>query len=89
MSPTSPVIPGKKLLEIVFTKDQPEYRPLPVLYIREGTTVLTRWRLTWRERIFVLIKGDLYLQQMTFGQPLQLQLPSVSPPQMDGDRHDR
>lgn len=69
-----------KLREIVFAKDQPEYRPLPAIRTADGI-VTTRWRLTWRERLLLAWRGSFYLQQMTFGDPLQPQLPSVDPPE--------
>ena len=57
-------------MEVVYAADQPEYQPLPVWRWPDGT-LITRWRLTWRERIRALLGGDLYLQVMTFGNPLQ------------------
>lgn len=85
MKPASPVIPNKRYPEVVFAKDQPQYLQLPALYVNGGTVVLSRWRLTWKERLIVLFKGDLFLQQKTFGQPLQPQLPSVTPPYVQED----
>lgn len=70
MKPVSPVIPGHTLPEIVFAKDQPEYQPLPAFRDHDGY-VLTRWRMTWRERLRVLFTGDIYLSLLTFGRPLQ------------------
>lgn len=72
MKPISPVIPGSAVAEIVFAEDQPEYLNLPA--IRNGEPegrVTTRWRLTWRERIKVFVSGDLWLQVLTFHNPLQ------------------
>ena len=83
MTPFSPVLPAAPTLpEVVFAKDQPQYQPLPavVVYAEGEITVVTRWKLTLRERLWVLFGGSLWLQQMTFGQPLQPQLPSVSAP---------
>lgn len=71
------------LPEIVFAKDQPEYQPLPAVVVQfQGgeVAVITRWRLSLRERLRVLFGGSLWLQQMTFGKPLQPQLPSVTAP---------
>lgn len=70
MTPISPVIPGTSIPETVYAKDQPEYIPLPVVRLADGT-VLSRWKLSWAERLRVLVSGDLYLWQMTFGHPLQ------------------
>lgn len=83
MKPISPVVQGFEEHEIVFAKDQPQYLPLPALRISDSEcTVLTRWRLTWRERLRVLWTGDLYLSQMTFNKPLQPQRPDVVPPRL-------
>lgn len=75
MKPVSPVIPAYVAEEVTYAADQPEYIPLPVLRIgdpAEGQGVLlTRWRMSWRERFRALFFGDVYCQVMTFGQPLQ------------------
>ena len=63
---------------IVWAKDQPEYRPLPA-FTNERETI-SCWRLTWRERLRVLVTGRLWLRQSNFGGPLQPQLPSVESP---------
>lgn len=70
MTPMTPVVPGSQLPEIVFAKDQPEYQPLPA-YRDDDGTVLTRWRLSWKERLRIFLTGDLYLFQLTFNRPLQ------------------
>jgi len=63
----------------VFGKDQPEYLPLPALCTDDGH-VISCWRLTWRERVQVLISGRLWLETLTFGTRLQPQRPSVTKP---------
>lgn len=63
---------------MVWAKNQPPYLPLPA-YTNERETI-SRWRLTWRERLVVLWRGDLWLRQMNFGGPLQPQAPSVESP---------
>ena len=70
MKPSSPVVPGAALVETVYAKDQPEYMPLPVHKMADGT-VLSRWRCSWRERLRILLTGDVYLWQLTFNAPLQ------------------
>ncbi len=42
--------------------------------------MFTRWRLTWRERLKLLVKGDLWIMLLTFNLPLQPLLPSVDKP---------
>lgn len=84
MIPITPVLPSQKetqVLEITFAKNQPEYLPLPAIKVDDGT-VITRWKLTWKERIKVLFFGNLFLQQLTFNSPLQPQLPSVDEPKL-------
>lgn len=56
--------------EVVWAKNQPEYIPLPSVVSPDGR-VITRWRLTWRERFQLLLHGEFYHQQLTFGHPLQ------------------
>lgn len=82
MEPISPVLPRQKNtreLEIVFAKDQPQYRPLPAIRVKDGT-VITRWKLTFLERVKLLFTGNLFLQQLTFNSSLQPQLPSLDEP---------
>ena len=79
MVPVSPVIPGHEGEERVFGADQPEYQPLPALVVGSDS-LLTRWHLTWRERLRILWTGDLYLWLMPFGRPLQPVLPTVDRP---------
>lgn len=69
MKPVSPVVPGRPGLEVVIAKGQQEYIPLPAV-ISDGF-VTSRWRLSWRERLGVLLTGDLWLTLHTFGRPLQ------------------
>lgn len=72
VSPSKPVDGG----HVIYAENQPQYQPLPA-WVRQGGQVVTRWRLTWRERIAVLLGHDLYLEQLTFGSPLQALYPTV------------
>lgn len=84
MEPTTPVLPLQvktRELEITFAKNQPEYRQLPAIKTSEGT-VISRWKLTWKERFTILFHGNLFLQQLTFNEALQPQLPTVEEPQV-------
>ena len=84
MNPITPVLPSQlqtRDLEITFAKDQPEYRPLPAIKTSEGT-VITRWKLTWKERFAILFSGNLFLQQLTFNSALQPQLPTIEEPKV-------
>lgn len=72
MSPITPVVPGFDLPVTTYAKDQPEYIPLPSYRCEdESGTVVTRWRLTFRERIRILLSGDLWLSVLTFNRALQ------------------
>ena len=81
MEPVSPVIPGCEGFESVYAKGQPQYLPLPALHTPQGDGVVTRWRLTWRERLRILWTGNLYLEIRTFGLPLQPLKPSTTEPE--------
>lgn len=68
MKPVSPDIPGVN--EVKIAEDQPEYETLPAIITGEGV-VISRWKMTWRERLVALFEGDIYLHVWTFGKPLQ------------------
>lgn len=63
----------------VIGKDRPEYQPLPAHMAPDGL-VVSCWRLSWRERLYLLFTGRLWLMQLTFNQPLQPQVVQVDPP---------
>jgi hypothetical protein len=56
----------------VYAKDQPEYLPLPV-YRSYGGEVLSCWKMSWRERLVALLTGRVWLNLLTFNNPLQPQ----------------
>ena len=68
MFPVDPNI--RELTPVVYAKDQPEYLPLPARKDDNGV-IVTLWKLSWRERIQLLLAGKFYLTVMTFNQPLQ------------------
>jgi hypothetical protein len=56
---------------IVFAKDQPEYQPLPALKIDSPTgEVISCWKLTFKERLKVLVFGRVWMSLMSFNKPL-------------------
>ena len=63
----------------VFAKDQPEYLPLSAHRDEDGV-VTTCWKLSFVERIVILITGKIWWQIMTFNKSLQPQRPSVKNP---------
>ncbi len=82
MNPVSPVIPALKHLEIVIARDQDEYQNLPALPIDGGERIITRWRLSWRERLIALVNGNIYLSVWRFRQPLQPVMLDVNEPDL-------
>jgi hypothetical protein len=74
-----PVIDALEAHEVVYAKDQPEYIPLRTLC---GNTpespVLSRWTLTPEQRKAVAEGADIFLQLLTFGNPLQPIVMAVS-----------
>lgn len=84
MHPASPVIKGHE--EAVYAKDQPEYLPLPAIRQSDGC-IVTRWQMSWRERIKALLTGSIYLEVLTFNSPLQPLKMSVDTPEIEnGDQ---
>ena len=54
----------------VYAEDQDEYLSLPVHKSNDGI-VTSCWKLSLRERVKILLFGKLYLQMLTFNNPLQ------------------
>jgi len=85
MRAVSPVMPGSGPIEIILAKDQPEYTPLPVVYIDNAARpMISRWRLDDDERAAIAAGADIVLQQLTFCNPvqpvnLQVVMPEDSP----------
>lgn len=65
-----PIVPGIGLPVTTCPADGEGYQELAVFRMLDGTT-LSRWRLTWRERLLVLLRGDVYLWLLTNKRPLQ------------------
>jgi hypothetical protein len=82
MYPVSPVIEGFEQHEVVFAKDQPQYKPLPSLPIDDGECIVTRWQLSWKEVLRLLLTRSVYLKVKTFGHPLQPVMLSINPPEV-------
>lgn len=86
MLPQSPVLPKQNGMlirhsEVIYAKDQPEYISLPAIKTLDGE-VITRWQLTWKERIKVLFSGNIWLSLLTFNQNLQPIKLHVDEPQL-------
>lgn len=62
----------------VFGKDQPEYKPLPVMHLHDPEgSVISCWELTPEEREEIARTGKFYIKQLTFNRPLQPILPTM------------
>jgi len=59
-----------KECNVTFAKNQPPYLPLPAYRDANGM-VTSCWGLGLKERIKVLFTGKMYLNILTFNQPLQ------------------
>jgi len=55
---------------IVYAEHQPEYIPLPAFRDDKGE-VVSCWKLSVRERVKILFTGKIWLDLLTFNQPLQ------------------
>ncbi len=72
MNPVSPIIPDANLREFTFGKSQEEYDNLPAYsYDDAEGTILSRWKLSFWERLRVMWTGDICLFVQTFRKPLQ------------------
>ena len=82
MKPVTPIVPGMDLPVTEFAKNQDEYITLPAWRSEqdEKGAVLSRWRLSWRERFKILCTGNLYLWLLTFGKSLQPVMLTVNKP---------
>lgn len=68
VKPISPVVTYSNVPEITFVgKGRAD---LPALRLNSGI-VLTRWHMTFLERVRVFLSGDIWLSVHTFGAPLQ------------------
>lgn len=70
MKPMTRIVPGFNLPVTEFAKNQPEYITLPAWRGEDGM-VVTRWSLSWTERLRILFGGSLWLSVLTFNKPLQ------------------
>lgn len=59
-----------KEVNVVYGKDQKDYIPLPALKFKDGTMV-TCWKLSWRELLRIVWKRKVWVSVLTFNQPLQ------------------
>ena len=56
---------------VTYAKDQPEYQPLPAFKNDSPQgEVISCWQLSFRERMRVLVKGEIWISLMSFNKPL-------------------
>jgi len=68
-----------KEANITFAENQEEYLNLPACKTEDGT-VVSCWKMGWKERLKVLFTGRVWLLLLTFNHPLQPQLLTVNNP---------
>lgn len=72
LSAAEHVCAGLEGREVVFAKDQPQYRPLAVLRSNDSEQrLLTRWTVTDDVRKLLAQGADIYVEVCSFGKPLQ------------------
>lgn len=81
MTPQTPVVPGLEEYEIKIAESQDEYGTLPAIPV-DNEYMVSRWRLTWRERLIAFLQGDVYLSVWTFGHPMQPVMLQVDEPHL-------
>lgn len=72
-------VPFKDMTHTI-TKHQPPYNPLPAYHNQNIGLVVCCWKLSWRERLEVLLLGTIWHQIKTFNQPLQPQMLTTTKP---------
>ena len=82
MKPAVPIIPGENLPVTKIAENQAEFETLPAYVDPEGT-VLVRWKLSWGERIEILLNGDIYHWIRAGKNPLQPVMLSTEAPKMN------
>lgn len=65
-----------------YGEGQSDYLPLPARIQGPYGMVISRWRLSWRERLRVLLGAPVWISQYTFYSPLQPILPSIDKPEI-------
>ena len=68
----------------VYGKNQPEYIPLPAWASDEGT-VVTCWKLSWKNLVKVIFTRRVWMCALTFNQPLQPVRLDTKKPDFGGD----
>lgn len=60
-------MPGSESIEVTYGKDQPEYIPLPGVYLdTPSASVITRWRFDDEERAKIAAGADVVMTLLRF-----------------------
>lgn len=91
MTPMRQIVPGFDIDTVTYAKDQPEYIPLPAWRSPDDPSglIVTRWKLSWKERFLVAFGGSLWVSILTFHKPLQPLKLEATCPIMGHTGHDR
>jgi hypothetical protein len=58
-------------VNITYAENQSEYTPLPAFKNQSPQgEVISCWSLSWKERLRILFKGEIWVAMMTFNKPL-------------------
>lgn len=68
MKPITPK-PVKGLRSVVLGEDNPDLEPLPIL--TDGNVYVSLWKLSWAERVQVLLQGRILFRQLCLGEPMK------------------
>ena len=80
-----PVVVGLEKFEIVYAKDQPQYRTLRTLPGRRGDSAIARFHFTDTQRRAIAEGADIYLELLHFRGPLAPSLIMVMSEPADTD----
>lgn len=71
-----------KACNVIIAEHQDEYQSLPAVLTEDGK-VITKWRLTWRERLYIALTGHFYWAQWKGDGKLQPVYPEICCPSVD------
>jgi hypothetical protein len=72
LDPKDPVIDGLEEHQIIFARNQSEFRKLPgIVSKQKDGAVLTRWRLAPEDRAALAAGADVFVEILTMGFALQ------------------
>lgn len=80
-----------KEANVIFAENQPQYTPLPAFRNNnQNGEVVTCWELSLKERLQILLRGEIWLNMLTFNKPLTpVSLTTTKPEIVHYDMPDR